>query len=161
MRVKLAFLAFVKLVCTFLLLSAQRDRCIVVLLLGRLRWTVQAKICLDFANVAEGELELVLSTLITKFEVVRERVLFIVVQIHFVLNIFFTKERPSATTAALEAVFALPTAGRNVHNWGLKALEVLCFLTAVADDQELPVAAAVALSTENAIVTEPVLLELL
>jgi hypothetical protein len=144
-----------------LFLSTQRDRSIIVLLLGCLSWTVQAKTCLDFANVAEGELELVLPTLVAKFEVVRKRVLFIVIQVHFVLNVLLTEERPRATTAALEAVFALPAAGRNVHNWRLEALEMLGFLAAVADHKEFPVSAAVAVSAENAVVAEPVPLELL
>lgn len=102
---------------------------------------------------------MVLATLIAKFEVERQDVLLIWIQIYFVLDVLWAKEVFGTTRATLKAVGTLPRTLWYLYELWLETLEMMGFVTDGTQDQKLPVARAVTLFTKDAIVAEPVILE--
>jgi len=87
------------------------------------------------ANATEGLPVFILATLIAELEVEGKVILFVLVHVRLVLDVFGAKEGLSAAADALEAIGTLPVTGRHLDQLRLQAPQVVSF---VADrtDQE-------------------------
>lgn len=111
------------------------------------------------ANVAGGLAELVLATLVTKLKIEAEHILFVVVEVDLVFDVFGTEEILGSTRATLKAIGTLPVALGNHDQLWLQTLIVSRLFADRAQHEELPLLRAVTLLTEDTVVAEPVLLD--
>jgi hypothetical protein len=81
----------------------------------------------------------VLAALIAKFEVERQDVLLVWIQIYFIINVLRAEEVFGATRATLKTIGTLPGTLWHLYELWLQTLEMVSFVTHGAQNQKLPI----------------------